>query len=159
MRHQRKILRHTAVPAAIALRALLSLLIITDIVAMTGRAHIGTSTAGQAACSHLLPDFAVEYLQLILSQLVIYLEIMQRQYAQNFLRLLLLLADRCRSICSCLRQHTAIDKLRCQLLALGSHSLPAKLLACQPGLHIRLRSTCVNAKGMAEAGFFGSTAA
>ena len=76
----------------------------------------------------------------------IHLEIMQRQYAQNLLRLLLLLAYRYRSIRSYLRQHTGADKLRCQLLALSCYSLPAKLLAHQPGLHIRLRSACVNAK-------------
>ena len=126
---------------------------------MTCRAHIGTGAAGQAACCHLFPNFTVEDLQLILRQLVIYLEIMQGQYTQNFLRLLLLLANCFFRSSFRFSQHTALDKLRCQLLALGSHSLPAKLLACQPGLHIRLRSTCVNAKGMAEAGFFGSTAA
>ena len=155
MSHLGEIASHAAIPAAEALRFALAHLVVTNVVAVAGGAHIGTGAAGKAGRCQLLPNLAIEHLELVSRQLVIKLEAMQGQNAQNLLRHVSLLFHSA-SVASFFQQSAQLGG---KLLTLGGYSLPEQIAFHKPSLHIGLRLRSINAKGVAEAGFLRRTAA
>ena len=155
MSHLGEIASHAAIPAAEALRFALAHLVVTNVVAVAGGAHIGTGAAGKAGRCQLLPNLAIEHLELVSRQLVIKLEAMQGQNAQNLLRHVSLLFHSA-SVASFFQQSAQLGG---KLLTLGGYSLPEQITVHQPSLHISLGFSRIDAKGMTEAGFFRLTTA